>query len=122
MSPESIRLYIQIIIIYKDANTELIRREVNELNWQRAFLNTNVNEKVDIFNSTILNISNNFILHEFVVCDGKDPPWFNRKIIALIQEKNVAFKNYGNNSSNINLKCRLKCFQACLNAFIEVAK
>ena len=77
---------------------------------------------MDIFNSTILNISNNFILHEFVVCDGKDPPWFNRKIIALIQEKNVAFKNYGNNSSNINLKCRLKCFQACLNAFIEVAK
>ena len=65
---------------HKDANTELIRRGINEFNWQRAFLNTNVNEKVDIFNSTILNILNSFIPHEFVVCDDKDPPWFKMKI------------------------------------------
>ena len=96
---------------YKDANTELIRRAINEFNWQRAFLNTNVNEKVDIFNSTILNIFSNFILHISVVCDGKDPPWFNKKIRALIQEKNVAFKNYRNNSSNITLKYLLKYFK-----------
>ena len=36
-------------------------------------LNTNVNEKVDIFNSTILSIPSNFIPHEFVVCYDKDP-------------------------------------------------
>ena len=107
---------------YKDANTELIRRAINEVNWQRAFLITNVNEKVDIFNSTILNIFSNFIPHEFVVCDDKDPPWFNKKIRALIQEKYVAFKNDRNNSSNIALKCRLKYLQACLNASIEFAK
>ena len=105
---------------YKDANTELIRRAIDEFNWQRVFLNTNVNEKVD--NSTILNILSNFIPHEFVVCDDKDPPWFNKKIGALIQEKNVAFKNYHNNSSNIALKCRLKYLQTCLNSCIEVAK
>ena len=74
------------------------------------------------FNSTILNILSNFILHEFVVCNHNDPPWFNKKIRALIQEKNVAFKNYCNNSSNISLKCRLKYLQICLNASLEVAK
>ena len=83
---------------------------------------TNVNEKVDIFNSTILNILSNFIPHEFVVCDDKDPPWFNKKIGALIQEKNLAFKNYCNNSSNITSKCCLKYLQTHLNASIEVAK
>ena len=77
---------------------------------------------MDIFNSTILNIFSNFILHISVVCDGKDPPWFNKKIRALIQEKNVAFKNYRNNRGNIDLKCRLKYLQTCLNASIEVAK
>ena len=107
---------------YKDANTELIRRAINEFNWQRAFLNTNVNEKVDIFNSTILNILSNLIPHEFLVYDDKEPPWFNKKIRALIQEKNVAFKNYRNNRGNIDLKCRLKYLQTCLNASIEVAK
>ena len=99
-----------------------ICKKVYVLNLKLAFLNTNVNEKVDIFYSTILNIPCNFIPHEFVVCDDKDPPWFNKKIRALIQEKNVAFKNYRNNSSNIDLKCRLKYLQTCLNASIEVTK
>ena len=46
----------------------------------------------------------------------KDPPWFNKKIRVLIQEKNVAF------SSNIALKRRLKYLQTWLNASIEFAK
>ena len=71
---------------------------------------------------TFLNILSNFIPHKFVVCDDKDPPWFNKKIKALIQEKYVAFKNYFNNSSNIALKCPLKYLQTCLNASIEVVK
>ena len=79
--------YIQEVWHYKDVNTELIKQAVNEFNWQRAFLNTNVNEKVDIFNRIILNILSGFIPHEFVVCDDKDPPWFTKKIWALIQEK-----------------------------------
>ena len=103
--------YVREVWHYKDANTELIRRAINEFNWQRAFLNTHVNEKVDIFNSTILNILSNLIPHEFLVYDDKDPPCFNKKIRALIQEKNVAFKNYRNNSSNITLKYLLKYFK-----------
>ena len=103
--------YVREVWHYKDANTELIRRAINEFNWQRAFLNTNVNEKVDIFNSTILNILSNLIPHEVLVYDDKEPPWFNKKIRALIQEKNVAFKNYRNNSSNITLKYLLKYFK-----------
>ena len=35
--------------------------------------NTNVNEKVNIFNSTILNILSNFIPHKFLLCSDKDP-------------------------------------------------
>ena len=71
---------------------------------------------MDIFNSSILKFLSTFIPHEFVVCDDKGPPWFNKKIRALIQEKNVVFKNYCNNSS------RLKYLQACLNTSIDVAK
>ena len=77
---------------------------------------------MDIFNSTILNILSNFVPHEFFVYDDKHSPWFNKKIRAFIQEKNVAYKTYRDNSGNIALKCRLKYLQTCLNAFIEVAK
>ena len=65
--------YVREVWHYKDANTEIIRRAINELNWQRPFLNTKFNEKVDIFNITILDILSNFIPHEFVVCDDKRP-------------------------------------------------
>ena len=70
---------------YKQANTELIRQTITDFNWDRAFLNTNVNEKVSIFSSTILNIISNFIYPETIVCDDKDPPWFNEAIKSLIQ-------------------------------------
>ena len=70
---------------------ELIRRVFNEFSWQRAFLSSNVNKKVDVFKNTILNILNNFIPLEFAVCDDKGPPRFSKNIEALIQEKKYYF-------------------------------
>ena len=114
--------YLREVWHYKDANIELIRRAINGFNWTRAFSNTSVNEKVNIFNNTILNILSNFIPHEILTCDDKDPPWFNKKIKGIIQEKNNAFKVYRNNSSNIVLKTRLRSLQVRLNSSIECAK
>ena len=42
---------------------------------------------MNIFNETILNILRNFIPHETVLCDDRDPSWFNNKIKSLIHEK-----------------------------------
>ena len=71
--------YYRQVWHYNDANTEPIRRVVDQFNWQKPFLNKNVNEKVNIFNETILNILKNFISHETLLCDDRDPPWFNKK-------------------------------------------
>ena len=79
--------YLREILHYREANTELIRRAIKEFNWERAFSNTSVNEKGDIFNRTILNILSNFIPHEIIVCDDKDPSWLNNRIESLTQEK-----------------------------------
>ena len=108
--------------LYTPLLIELIRRAINGFNWTRAFSNTSVNEKVNIFNNTILNILSNFIPHEILTCDDKDPPWFNKKIKGIIQEKNNAFKVYRNNSSNIVLKTRLRRLQVRLNNSIECAQ
>ena len=45
--------YLQEVWHYKDANTELIKRTICEFNW--AFLNTTVDEKVGIFTKTVFN-------------------------------------------------------------------
>ena len=52
------------------------------LDWDRAFLNTNVNEKVFILNKTILNILSNFIPYRTVTVDDNNPPWFTKKKIS----------------------------------------
>ena len=70
----------------KDANTDLIRRAINGSNWTRAFSNTSVNQKVNMLNN-ILNIRSNYTPHEILTYDYEDPPWFNKKIKRLIQEK-----------------------------------
>ena len=78
--------------VWVGTNTDLIRQAINEFNWQWDFLNTNVNENVDIFSRTIRNILSNFIPHEFAVCDYKELPWFNKKIISLSKKKMLHLK------------------------------
>ena len=72
---------------YKQTNTELVRWEITDFNWNGAFLNTNVHEKVSIFSNPILNKLSNFIPNETIVCDNNNPPWFNGVIKSLIQEE-----------------------------------
>ena len=97
----------------------LIRRAIKEFNWERAFSNTNVNEKVDIFNRTIFNNLSNFIPHETIVCNDKDPPWFNNRIKTLIKERHVANKIFRHNKDNPDLIYRLKFLQESLSTSTE---
>ena len=107
---------------YNDANTELIRHAADQFNWQKPFLNKNVNEKVNIFNETILNILTNFIPHETAFCDGRDPPSFNNKIKSFIHEKDITFKRFRSHRPNSSLRRQLNCLQDRLNDSIEASK
>ena len=49
---------------------------------------------VSLFNRTIKNILSDYIPHETIICDDKDPPWFNNNIKQLIQEKSNTYKSY----------------------------
>ena len=110
------------IIEVTDANTELIRRTVDQFNWQKTFLNRNVNEKVNILNETILNILRNSIPHDTVLCDDKNPPWFNNKIKSLIHEKNKTFKWFKSDRRNSCLRRQLNGVQDRLNDLTEASK
>ena len=60
--------------------------------------------------------------HETVLCDVRDPPWFNNKIKSLIREKNIIFKRFGSDRRNVFLRRQLKCFQGRLNGSIKASK
>ena len=110
--------YLREIWHYREANTGLIRRTIKEFNWEKAFSNTSVNEKVDIFNRTILNILSNFIPQEIIVYGDKDPPWFGNRVKTLIQEKDGTYKIYRRNKDNLDLIYRPQFLQERLSTSI----
>ena len=55
--------------------------------WKNTFEDTSVDEKVNIFNKTVLDILHNFIPHETFLVDDKDPPWLTKTIKNLINKK-----------------------------------
>ena len=60
---------------YKLASSDCIQRATKNFDWEKAFPNVDVNKKVLLFNETILNIVHNFIPHDIVTCDDRDPHW-----------------------------------------------
>ena len=114
--------YLREVWHYKEANADLIKRAINNFNWEKAFYNTNINEKVSLFNKTILNILNNYIPHETIICDDKDPPWFNSRIKSLIENKNKIHKNYQRYKSNTQLLSKLNLLQEQLHLLINRSK
>ena len=86
---------------FKEAKTDLIRRALNDFNWERAFSSTNVNKNVCIFNKSVLNVLSDFIPHEAILLDDKDPLWFDSRIKSLLQDKKKMVINYRKNRTNL---------------------
>ena len=113
--------YERTVWYYKRANTELIRRAIDQFDWVRALCNVNVDEKVYFFTKMLLNIIQNFIPHETITCDDRDPPWINKEIKKLMLEKNVAFKSYCYSNKMFFFE-KFKALQYQLNMSIEESK
>ena len=77
---------------------------------------------VSLFNKTIKNILSNYIRHKTITCDNKDPPWFNKNIKQLIQEKNNTYKSYILSDKNPQIFERVKSLQNQLKCSIEGSK
>ena len=107
---------------YGQANVDHIRKAINEFPWERSFENNSVNEKVNIFNTTIKNILSNYIPHETITCDDRDPPWINKNIKQLILEKNQAYKSYLWSNKSLQFLNQFQFLQTKLNSLIEESK
>ena len=114
--------YERTVWYYERANTELMRRAIDQFDWLRALSNVNVDEKVYFFTKTLLNIIQNFIPHETIICDDRDPPWINKEIKKLMIEKNLAFKSYCCSNRNMFLFENFKALQYQLHIYVEESK
>ena len=70
--------YKRLVWHYQQANTDLIKQAIELFDWAKSLSNLDVNKQVSVFNETIKNIFENFIPHETITCNDKDPPWMNK--------------------------------------------
>ena len=89
---------------------------------EKSFRNHPIHEIVDLFNKTIKNILLNYIPHEKITCDDRDPPWINNKIKQLIQDINNTYKSYILSNKNPQIFKKVKYLQNHLKLLTESNK
>ena len=101
---------------YEKVNTELIRGAIDQFDWLRDLSNVSADdEKVYFFTKTLINIIQNVIPQETIICDNRDLPWINMEIKKLMAEKNLALKSYCCSNKNMFLFEKFKALQNQLN-------
>ena len=86
--------YQRLIWDYKKADTKVIRKGLDLVNWERLFDNKDINSQVTVLNETILNVFHNYVPNKYITIDDKDPVWMNDIIKSKIKTKNLFFKKY----------------------------
>ena len=77
---------------------------------------------VFLFNRTIKNILSNYIPHEIIICDDRDPPWINNRVKELISEKNDTFQCYLRSNKDLKLFNKTEYLRNELKLLIEANK
>ena len=85
--------YRREVCHYNRAQGDLIQKSIAHFDWDRAFTNLCVNDQVELFEDTLLNIFRNFIPQETIECSHKDPPWINKEIKSALRHKTGYTRN-----------------------------
>ena len=84
-------LYERLIWDYKNVDVPSVNRAIDIFDWGNSFEGKDVHEQVHFFNKRILNIFHNYIPNKTILCNDKDPPWFNNEIRNILTMKNKIF-------------------------------
>ena len=85
-------VYVRAVWDYNKANVENIKKEVSNLNWNRAFEHLFVYEKVKLLSKTLLNIFQNYIPNKKIKCDYCQPPWMTDNIKKSLKQRSKLTK------------------------------
>ena len=112
-------LYERFIWDYKNADIPSINRAIDIFDWVNSLEGKNAHEQVHFFNKTIFH---NYIPNKTILCNDKDPRWFNNEIRKILTMKNEIFKQYiANGKSQTDYK-RLQLISNSLTETIRSSK
>ena len=70
----------------------------------------------------IKNIVFNYISHETIICNNRNPPWINKNVRKLINGKNYAYTSSHQNENNSSTFKNFQFLQSRLNSLIQKSK
>ena len=90
----TLHLIQRLIWDYKKADSKLIRKALDSVNWDKLLDQKDIDAQVATFNNTILNVFRNYVPNKYITIDDKDPVWMNETIKAKINERNSMYRKY----------------------------
>ena len=69
----SLSLIFPFILFHYMKEQDLIRTAIDLLDWDKALRFNDVDKQVAIFSDILMNIMQNFVSNETIICDDRDP-------------------------------------------------
>lgn len=116
---------------FSRANTDEIRRAMNQLDWEREFAGLNLDERVLRLSDYILNIFSNLVPNKTITVRDKDALWMTPAIKDIIRKKSRLYKKYVKNGRgdtyyqalrDITYKCKFAIIEAKKLYFSRLAE
>ena len=86
--------YERTVWYYNRANADLIRKAVNLFDWDKALRINDMDKQVALFSNILMNIMQNFLPNETIICYPRDAPWINKEIKQLTEQKYQFYKRF----------------------------
>ena len=107
-------MYERLIWDYKIADIQSINWAIDISHWGNSFEGKNLHEQVPFFNKTTLNIFHNYSLNKTILCNDKNPPWFNNEIRKILWKM-----RYSNSITNRKSQTDYEQLQLISNSLIK---
>ena len=116
-------VYIREVWDYSKVNIENTNKAISNFNWNNAFENLSVDEKVDLLNETLVNIYRNYIHNKKIKCDYIQLPWMTDNIKKSLEERSKLTKIfYKNGQRNTDREKVLEKATECTKEILEAKK
>ena len=116
-------VYVREVWDYNKANLENIKKAVSNFNWNRAFENLSVDEKVELLNDTLLNIFRNYIPNKKIKCDYRQPPWMTDNIKKSLKQRSKLTKIFYKHSQRNSVYIKVwEKSEECMSIISEAKK
>ena len=79
---------------YKAANTNLIRNDLLNTDWQSLFIGLDASEMSLVFTDTFLNIISHHIPNKIITVNDKDAPWITSKVKSAIRRNYRVYRKW----------------------------